>query len=177
MPFHPAIGPVLSPAITLPHLFEHLRDEHWGISISADSWIFVFPHLSGPIWVLFYVWLFKSYLQLVIGNSCHTPIIHCVLYCLDYCKFGVYSAPWSEVVTNVSSVRRMSQTSVLICSDFYARKCLLVLLGLGFICCVEWTAPAQWTVLAQIPEGPVRKARSQRRAEFLCFLLEQKGEG
>lgn len=36
MPLHPLAGPVLSPAKPLPHLIEHLWNEHSGISISAD---------------------------------------------------------------------------------------------------------------------------------------------
>lgn len=113
------------------------RDQHlsWSLNICLS------PSIWSYLWVLFSVSLFESYLQSAVGNSCHKPIMDHVLYCLyRAAASSVYILP-SEVrlfVTDVLSVRRMSLTSVLMCSDFYAGKCLLVLLWLGYICCVEW---------------------------------------
>lgn len=70
----------------------------------------------------------------MVGNSCHKPIIYHVLYCFYRAvASSVYVLP-SEVrffVTDILSVRRMSLTFVLMCSEMSSG---FAMVGLLLLC-------------------------------------------
>lgn len=123
--------------IYLNFLRMSIQGQHLGWCLN----VCLFPSIWSSFQVLFplIAWIIFA----VSGNELMPKtIVHHVLYCLN--KVSAVRCLFCPLKWDcLSSVREMSSATVLVYSEFHARKVLQVLLWFGYIWCAEWHL--KWT--------------------------------